>query len=164
MKDLIESPAWLALKEHYEEIKDVHMRDMFAEDPHRFETFSASLNDIFLDYSKNRITDKTMQLLFALARQSNIEEWRDNMVSGEAINSTEGRSVLHTALRNRSSKPIRVNGRNVMPKVKAVLSQMRNFSEQVRSGEWRGYNGARIKSIINIGIGGSDLGPHVICD
>ncbi len=164
MTDLIESPAWLALKEHYNEIKDVHMRDMFKDEPNRFETFTASLNDILLDYSKNRITAETMQLLFDLARQGNVEEWRDKMVSGEVINSTEGRSVLHTALRNRSNKPVRVNGRNIMPKVKAVLAQVRDFSEQVRSGEWRGYNGERIKNIINIGIGGSDLGPHVICE
>lgn len=164
MTELIASPAWLKLKEHYAEIKDVHMRDMFKEDPHRFETFSATLNDILLDYSKNRVTGKTMELLFDLARQGNVEEWRDNMLSGEAINLTEGRSVLHTALRNRSSKAVRVNGRNVMPGVKAVLAHMRDFSDQVRSGEWRGYSGARIKNIINIGIGGSDLGPHVICE
>jgi glucose-6-phosphate isomerase len=164
MKELNQSPAWLALKEHYEEVKDLHMRDMFAEDPQRFEKFSTNLNDIMLDYSKNRITDRTMTLLMDLARQASVEEWRDNMFSGEAINSTEGRSVLHTALRNRSSKPIRVKERDVMPKVRAVLSQMRDFTEQVRSGEWRGYNGSRIKNIINIGIGGSDLGPHVVCE
>ncbi|MCU7799110.1 MAG: glucose-6-phosphate isomerase [gamma proteobacterium symbiont of Lucinoma myriamae] len=164
MNDLIESTAWLKLKEHYETIKDVHMRDLFAEEPQRFEAFSASLNDILLDYSKNRVTDETMELLFALARQANVEEWRDNMLAGMAINSTENRSVLHMALRNRSNKPIRVDGRNVMPKVKAVLAHMRDFSEQVRSGEWHGYNGDRIKSIVNIGIGGSDLGPHVVCE
>ena len=164
MNDLIESPAWLKLKEHYEAIKDVHMRDMFADEPHRFEEFSASLNDILLDYSKNRVTVETMELLFSLARQGKVEEWRDNMLAGEVINSTENRSVLHMALRNRSNKPIRVNGRDVMPRVKAVLAHMRDFSEQVRAGEWRGYNGARIKSIVNIGIGGSDLGPHVVCE
>lgn len=164
MKELTESPAWVALKEHYEAIKDVHMRDMFADDPLRFDNFSTAMNDIILDYSKNRINIETMRLLLDLARQSNVEEWRDNMFSGEPINSTEGRSVLHTALRNRSNKPVRVNGRNVMPRIKAVLAHMRDFSEQVRSGEWRGYNGARIKSIINIGIGGSDLGPHVVCE
>ncbi len=164
MIELNESPAWLKLQEHYEDIKELHMRDMFAEDPLRFERFSARLDDILLDYSKNRITTETMELLFKLARQANVEEWRDNMFSGEAINLTESRSVLHTALRNRSNKPVRVKGRNVMPKVKAVLAHMRDFSEQVRSGEWRGYNGGRIKSIINIGIGGSDLGPHVICE
>ncbi|MCP3851745.1 MAG: glucose-6-phosphate isomerase [Gammaproteobacteria bacterium] len=164
MTELNESPAWLELKKHYETVKDIHMRCLFEEDPNRFEKFSASLNDILLDYSKNRVTDETMDLLFNLARQGNVEEWRDNMFAGEEINLTEGRSVLHTALRNRSNKPVRVNGRNVMPKVKAVLAHMRDFSEQVRTGEWRGYNGARIKNIINIGIGGSDLGPRVICE
>ncbi len=164
MTDLIESPAWVALKEHYKEIKDLHMRDMFAEDPHRFEKYSAYLNDILLDYSKNRINEKSMQLLMDLAKQAKIEQWRDKMFSGEAINITENRSVLHIALRNRSNKPIRVNGKNVMTPINAVLSQMRSFSDQVRSGEWHGYNGSRIKSIVNIGIGGSDLGPHVICE
>jgi len=141
MKELIDSPAWLELKAHYEEVKDVHMRDMFAEDLCVLITFSTHLNDILLDYSKNRVTEKTMELLFKLARQTNVEEWRDNMFSGENINLTESRSVLHTALRNRSNKPVRVNGRNVMPQIKAVLAHMRDFSEQVRSGEWRGYNG-----------------------
>lgn len=164
MTDLIESPAWVALQEHYEEIKDLHMRDMFAKDPHRFENFSTHLNDILLDYSKNRINEKTIKLLIDLAKQANIEGWRHKMFSGEAINITEDRSVLHIALRNRSNKPIRVNGKNVMPRINAVLSQMRNFTDLVRSGEWHGYNGSRIKSIINIGIGGSDLGPHVICE
>jgi len=164
MKDIIESEEWLALQAHYEEIKDIHMRDMFAEDEERFDKFSSHLGDILLDYSKNRITDKTMSLLLNLARYVKVEEWRDNMMSGVAINSTENRSVLHTALRNRSNKPIRVNGRNVMPIVNEVLDHMRDFTEQVRSGEWRGYNGERIKSIINIGIGGSDLGPHVVCE
>ena len=164
MKNLIESPAWTALKTHFETIKDLHMRDLFADDPQRFDRFSTQVNDILLDYSKNRITEETMSLLFDLAKQMNVEEWRDNMFAGVAINSTEDRSVLHMALRNRSNKPVRVNGRNIMPKVKSVLAQMRDFSEQVRSGEWRGYNGGRIKSIVNIGIGGSDLGPHVVCE
>ncbi len=132
----MDNPAWQALKEHYEAIKDVHMRDMFAEDSLRFENFSTSVNDIVLDYSKNRINEESMRLLMDLAHQAKVEEWRDLMFSGESINSTEHRSVLHTALRNRSSKPIRVNGRNVMPGIKAVLAHMRDFSEQVRSGEW----------------------------
>ena len=164
MKNLIESPAWLALQEHYEEIKDVQMRDMFAEDPDRFDNFSINFKDILLDYSKNRINSTSMSLLFDLLRQSEIEQWRDKMISGEAINTTEGRSVLHTALRNRSSQAVNVDDQDVMPKVKAVLKQMRTFSDLVRSGKWRGYNGHRIKSIVNIGIGGSDLGPHVVCD
>ncbi|MCU7837038.1 MAG: glucose-6-phosphate isomerase [gamma proteobacterium symbiont of Taylorina sp.] len=164
MKNLTESSAWLALKEHFNEVKDVHMKDLFAEDSERFENFSVSLNDILFDYSKNRINENTMALLFDLARQSHIEQWRDKMFSGEAINITEKRSVLHTALRNRSSQSVNVDNQDVMPKVKSVLKQMRAFSDQVRSGQWRGYNGHRIKSVVNIGIGGSDLGPHVICD
>lgn len=164
MKDLIESPAWLALQEHFEEIKDVHMRDMFAEDPQRFDNFSINFNDILLDYSKNRINAASMSLLFDLARQAGIEQWRDKMISGSAINTTEDRSVLHTALRNRSNQAVNVDAQDVMPKVKAVLKQMRTFSDMVRSGKWRGYDGHRIKSIVNIGIGGSDLGPHVVCD
>ncbi|MBF0265528.1 MAG: glucose-6-phosphate isomerase [Gammaproteobacteria bacterium] len=164
MKEVTESAEWLELQKHYEEIKDQHMRDMFAQDDNRFDKFSAELGDILLDYSKNRITEETMSLLIKLARYVKIEEWRDNMMSGVAINTTENRSVLHTALRNRSNKPIRVNGRNVMPMVNEVLDHMRDFSEQVRSGQWRGYNGERIKNIINIGIGGSDLGPHVVCE
>lgn len=164
MSDLTKSAAWTALEAHYEEIKDVHMRDMFAEDNHRFDKYSARLNDILLDYSKNRITDKSFKLLMDLARSANVEQWRDKMLAGEAINLTENRAVLHTALRNRSNSPVMVDGENVMPKVNAVLAQMRGFTERVRSGEWRGYNGERIKSIVNIGIGGSDLGPHVVCD
>ncbi|MCW9014464.1 MAG: glucose-6-phosphate isomerase [Gammaproteobacteria bacterium] len=164
MSDLINSPAWNALKAHYEEIKDTHMRDMFNDDPERFEKFSTNFNDILLDYSKNRITDKTLGLLMDLARQSDIEGWRGKMFGGEPINCTEGRSVLHVALRNRSNQPVMVDGENVMQDVNAVLAQIRGFSERVRSGEWRGYNGERIKTIINIGIGGSDLGPKVVCE
>jgi glucose-6-phosphate isomerase len=164
MSELTESPAWLALKAHYEEIKDVHMRDMFSDDENRFEKYSTHLNDILLDYSKNRIVDKSFKLLMDLARQANIEQWRDQMFSGEAINITENRSVLHTALRNRSNTPVMVDGKDVMPEVNAVLEKMRAFTDKVRSGKWRGYNGERIKSIVNIGIGGSDLGPHVVCE
>jgi len=164
MTDLVRSPAWQALQQHYEEIRDVHMRDMFKQDPARFEKFSTRLNDLLLDYSKNRITCKTFELLMDLARQANIESWRDRMFAGEHINCTENRSVLHIALRNRSGQPILVDGENVMPRVNAVLAKMRGFTERVRTGEFRGYNGERIKSIVNIGIGGSDLGPHVVCE
>ena len=164
MVDVSQSPAWKALEAHYEDVKDIHMRDMFRQDPSRFEKFSTRLNDILLDYSKNRITCKTFDLLMNLARQANIEGWRDRMFAGERINSTEERSVLHVALRNRASTPVMVDGEDVMPKVNAVLDKMRDFSERVRSGEYRGYNGERIKSIVNIGIGGSDLGPHVVCE
>ncbi len=164
MTELTQSAAWKALQAHYEDIKDVHMRDMFEQDPQRFDTFSAHLNDILLDFSKNRINSTTFKLLMDLARQSNVEDWRQKMFSGEAINCTESRAVLHTALRNRTNSPVMVNGENVMPEINAVLAQMRGFSERVRSGEWRGYNGERIKSIVNIGIGGSDLGPKVVCE
>jgi len=140
------------------------MRDLFAEDPQRFEKFSARLGDILLDYSKNRITEDTMKLLMELARQTGVEEWRDKMMAGDIVNCTELRPVLHTALRNRSNKPVLVDGNNIMPKVNAVLKQMRSFSERVRSGEWRGYNGKRIEHVVNIGIGGSDLGPQVVCE
>ena len=164
MKNLTQSPAWLALQAHYDDIKDIHMKDLFAEDKQRFDKFSIHANEIMLDYSKNRINQQTMLLLFDLARQSNLSKWRDELFSGVAINATEGRSVLHSALRNRSNQPVMVDGQDVMPKVRVVLDQMRQFSELVRSGKWRGYNGHRIKSIVNIGIGGSDLGPHVVCD
>ncbi|MFW2373443.1 MAG: glucose-6-phosphate isomerase [Gammaproteobacteria bacterium] len=164
MTELTQSKAWKALEQHYEDVKDIHMRDLFEQDPQRFDRFSSHLNDILLDYSKNRITDKTMDLLMALARHVDVEAWRDRMLTGEKVNITEGRSVLHTALRNRSNTPVVVDGQNVMPEVNEVLAQVRGFSERVRNGEWRGYNGERIKSVINIGIGGSDLGPKVVCE
>jgi glucose-6-phosphate isomerase len=164
MTNLIQSAAWQALQTHYLDIRDVHMRDMFREDAQRFDKFSCRMNDLLLDYSKNRITDKTMALLMDLARQRGIEAWRDKMLAGEVINCTEHRSVLHTALRNRSEKPVFVDGQNVMLKVNAVLAQMRGFTDKVRSGEWRGYNGDTIKNIVNIGIGGSDLGPQLVCE
>ncbi|TNF36893.1 MAG: glucose-6-phosphate isomerase, partial [Gammaproteobacteria bacterium] len=164
MTDLTKSEVWKALKEHYAEIKDEHMRNMFAQDPARFDRFSCWMNDILLDYSKNRITEKTLSLLTRLARERNVETWRDRMFAGERINYTENRAVLHTALRNRANTPVMVDGENIMPKINAVLAKMRGFSDKVRSGEWRGYNGETIKSIVNIGIGGSDLGPHVVCE
>ena len=163
-KSINETPAWLQLEAHYQQIRLVHMRKLFAEDPERFARFHVQFNDILLDYSKNRITDKTFELLINLARQANVERWRDKMFAGEHINVTEDRPALHTALRNRSGKPVMVDGRDVMPDVLRVLDKMRDFSTQVRSGQWRGYNGERIKSIVNIGIGGSDLGPQVVCE
>ncbi len=153
------SPAWQALNEHFQEIFPLQMRDMFAEDPKRFDKFSLKFNDFLLDYSKQRISEKTMTLLTNLARQSDIEAWREKMFSGEKINFTENRAVLHTALRNRSNKPVLVDGKDVMPEVNRVLAQMRTFSDSVRSGKCLGYSGKRITDIVNIGIGGSDLGP-----
>lgn len=140
------------------------MRDIFQADATRFEKFSLKLNDLLFDYSKHRITEETLSLLFQIAREANIEEWRDRMFSGEKINITENRAVLHTALRNRSNTPIYVDGIDVMPEVNAVLAQMRSFTEKVRQGEWTGYTGKRITDIVNIGIGGSDLGPVMVCD
>jgi glucose-6-phosphate isomerase len=159
MSALTESPAWQALLRHHTSMRDVHMRELFAQDPKRFERFSLRLGDLLLDYSKNRVTDETMKLLFALAEQAQVASWRDRMFAGEKINVTEGRSVLHVALRNRKNKPILVDGKDVMPEVNEVLAKMRAFTESVRSGAWKGHTGKRITDIVNIGIGGSDLGP-----
>ena len=139
------------------------MRDMFVADPARFDKFSLKFNDILLDFSKNRITETTLKLLLQLARECGVEEWRDKMFSGEKINFTENRAVLHTALRNRSNKPVLVDGEDVMPGVNRVLGQMRNFTERVRNGVWKGYTGKPITDVVNIGIGGSDLGPFMVC-
>jgi len=164
MSALTQSKAWKALEAHQRIIAQKHMRDMFAEDPRRFETFSITFHDILLDYSKNRITGETMSLLFSLARQADVEGWRDKMFRGEKINFTEDRAVLHIALRNRSNRPITVDGEDVMPKMGAVLAHMRSFSNAVRSGEWRGYSGKPITDVVNIGIGGSDLGPVMVTE
>ena len=163
MTTLTELPAWKALKAHYKkEMADGHMRDLFANDPDRFQRFSLRFNDILFDYSKNRITEKTMPLLFDLARQAKLSEAIEAMFTGQKINNTEGRAVLHVALRNRSNRPIYVDGQDVMPEVNRVLGKMRRFSETVRSGEWRGYTGQPIMDVVNIGIGGSDLGPKMV--
>ncbi len=154
--------AWQALQAHYEAIKDVHMRDLFAADPHRFDRFSLRFDDILFDYSKNRITEETMALLFDLARQAGLKAAIEAMFTGQKINVTEKRAVLHVALRNRSNRPIIVDGEDVMPEVNRVLGKMRVFSEKVRSGEWRGFTGKRITDVVNIGIGGSDLGPKMV--
>ena len=164
MSKLTESAEWQALNAHLQDIWHVHMRDLFRDNPQRFEEFSVRLGDLLLDYSKNRITETTMQQLMDLARFSHVEEQRDRMYAGKKINCTEYRPALHIALRNRANTPILVDGEDVMPKVNAVLARMRTFSEQVRTGQWRGYNGQRITDIVNIGIGGSDLGPHVVCE
>ena len=158
-------PAWQALEEHQREMAEVHMRDLFARDPQRFERFSLRLGDILLDYSKNRITAETMALLLDLARQTNVAGKIEAMFTGEKYNNTEKRAVLHVALRNRSSRPIfAAGGVDVMPEVNRVLAHMRAFSEEVRSGAWRGYTGKAITDVVNIGIGGSDLGPKMVCE
>ncbi len=159
MSVLTESPAWRALAAHRETMLSVHVRDLFEANPRRFERFSLELGDILVDYSKNRVTEATMELLFDLARQARVFEWRDRMFAGEKINRTEDRAVLHVALRNRSNRPILVDGKDVMPEVNAVLAKMREFTTAVRSGAWKGHTGKRITDIVNIGIGGSDLGP-----
>jgi glucose-6-phosphate isomerase len=161
---LTDSPAWQALAEHKKTMDSVHMRDLFAKDPKRFEAFSVESGDVFLDYSKHRITAETLKLLFALARQQKVEEWRGKMFAGEKINGTEDRAVLHVALRNRSNTPIVVDGKDVMPEVNAVLAKMRGFTDRLRSGAWKGHTGKRITDIVNIGIGGSDLGPVMVTE
>jgi glucose-6-phosphate isomerase len=159
MSVLTESPAWRALAAHRDAMLAVHVRDLFAADAGRFERFSLELGDVLVDYSKNRVTEETMKLLFELARQARVFDWRDRMFAGDKINRTEDRAVLHVALRNRSNRPILVDGKDVMPEVNAVLAKMREFTTAVRSGAWKGHTGKRITDIVNIGIGGSDLGP-----
>lgn len=156
--------TWQALNEHYQEIAGLHMQQLFAEDPHRFERFSLRLGEILFDFSKNRITGKTIELLCKLAQQTELQQHIETMFSGQKINLTEERAVLHTALRNRSNQPIFVDGQDVMPEVNRVLDRMRNFSRSVRSGEWQGYTDKAITDIVNIGIGGSDLGPKMVCE
>src|SRR5579871_4421724 len=162
MSTLTTSPARQALEQHYQETKDVQMRDLFAQDPQRFEHFSLKFNDILFDYSKNRVTTKTMSLLLDLARQAKLDQRIEAMFTGQKINTTEDRAVLHIALRNRSNRPILVDGVDVMPEVNRVLGKMRTFSEAVRSGAWKGYTGKPITDVVNIGIGGSDLGPKMV--
>ncbi|MEJ2438708.1 MAG: glucose-6-phosphate isomerase [Gammaproteobacteria bacterium] len=147
MSKLTSSPAWQALQAHYRQVCDLQMRQLFEQDSNRFERFSLKLDDLLFDFSKNRITPETLDLLLEL------------MFNGDIINNTEHRAVLHVALRNRSNRPIQVQDKDVMPEVNAMLEKMRDFSERVRNGEWRGYSNKRITDIVNIGVGGSDLGP-----
>lgn len=156
-------PVWQSLIQHQQEVFPLHMRDLFAENPNRFNQFSLKMDDLLLDYSKHRITAQTLPLLLQLAREMQVEDWRNRMFSGEKINFTENRAVLHTALRNRSNTPVLVDGKDVMPEVNRVLAQMRDFTQRVRNGSWLGYTGQRITDVINIGIGGSDLGPTMAC-
>ncbi|MCP5367004.1 MAG: glucose-6-phosphate isomerase [Hyphomicrobiales bacterium] len=157
-------PAWKALAAHADATADRHMRHLFAADPGRFDRFSVELDGLLLDYSKNRIEAETMGLLMDLARARDVEGWRARMFAGERINTTENRAVLHVALRNRANDPIRVDGEDVMPGVNAVLAKMRRFSDSVRDGTWRGATGKAITDVVNIGIGGSDLGPVMVCE
>ncbi len=163
MSTLTESTIWADLDEYRHVMEAAEMRDQFADDPQRFDRFSLRFDDILFDYSKNRIDVETMRLLVELARQSGLQAKIDAMFVGEKINNTEQRAVLHVALRNRSNRPIIVDGEDVMPAVNTVLAQMRRFSDAVRDGEWRGYTGKAITDVVNIGIGGSDLGPKMVC-
>lgn len=156
-------PAWKKLKAHAETAAAWQMRDLFAADSNRFARFSLSAASLFLDYAKNRLNSETLALLMELARQSRVEEKRDAMFAGRIFNNTEHRAVLHTALRAPKSATILFEGKNIVPEIHAVLDQMAAFTEQIHSGKWTGYTGKRITDIVNIGIGGSDLGPRMVC-
>ena len=158
------TPSWKALQQHYSATKEVKIKDLFAADPERFNKFSLSTEDILFDYSKNNVTDETLKLLLQLAEDCKLKDAIEAMFAGEKINKTEDRAVLHTALRNFSGKPVMVDGKDVMPDVFKVLKQMEEFCTKVHSGEWKGYTGKKIKYIVNIGIGGSDLGPVMVTE
>src|SRR5512139_546367 len=154
--------AWRRLAAHRDHVRTLQLRDLFRDDPHRFDALTFRLDDLLVDLSKHLVTRDTLPLLAGLARARGVEALRDRMFAGERINSTEDRAVLHVALRNRSDRPVLVDGRDVMPDVRRVLKQMRGFTNQVRSGKWTGYKGDAITDIVNIGIGGSDLGPVMV--
>ncbi len=156
---LRERPAWLALQKHFAEIRGIHLRELFARDPGRAERLSAQAAGLHLDYSKNRITDQTIALLIDLARECGLRERTEAMFAGERINTSENRSVLHVALRMPKGESLIVDGVDVVAEVNAVLDRMSVFADRIRSGEWRGHTGKTIRNVVNIGIGGSDLGP-----
>jgi glucose-6-phosphate isomerase len=162
--DPTSTEAWKLLAEHYRQVKDLHMKDLFAGDPDRFSRYSIGFNDILVDYSKNRITGDTLPLLVRLAEEAGLGEAIEKMFSGDRINETEDRPVLHIALRNRGNSPVYVDGKDVMPQVNEVLKKMKAFSMNVISGKWKGYTGKKITDIVNIGIGGSDLGPVMVTE
>ena len=164
MSNLTQSPAWRALAEHRECLARTSIAALFATDNERFQRFSLEAAGVYVDYSKNLITAGTLDLLSALARQAGVEERRRAMFAGERINTTEDRPVLHVALRERTGTPILVDGKDVVPEVSAVLAKMRRFTDAVREGTWRGYTGRAITAVVNIGIGGSDLGPRMVCE
>lgn len=163
MKHMQELPVWRELWKHFDTTKNLHMRDLFKDDPHRAERYWLEVGGLILDYSKNRITDETLSLLMQLAREAGVPERIKQMFRGEKINTTENRAVLHVALRNRTNAPILVDGEDVMPQVNRVLHRMGEFAHEVRSGEWLGYTNQVITDVVNIGIGGSDLGPLMMC-
>jgi glucose-6-phosphate isomerase len=164
MAPITETPEWRALDAHFEELRDAHLRDLFAADPDRGERLALEVEGVYLDYSKNRVTDETLRLLVALAGRAGLRERIDAMFRGDKINVTEDRAVLHTALRAPEGAVVEVDGENVVPEVHAVLRKMADFSERVRSGAWTGHTGLRVRNVVNIGIGGSDLGPHMAYD
>jgi glucose-6-phosphate isomerase len=164
MTEINQTPEWAALEAHWTEVESLPMRDLFHENPERSGQMSIRQCGILLDYSKNRVTPKTMNLLLGLANTADVDGWRRRMFSGDRINITENRAVLHVALRNRSNRPIWFDGEDVMPAVNAVLQKMEHFAERVRSGAWKGYTGKRITDVVNIGIGGSNLGPLMVCE
>ena len=157
--DLTQRPAWRALEAHYQHMRNAHLRDLFAEDPGRGERLAFQWEDLYVDFAKHRITDETLHLLVDLAAEAGLRERIDAMFRGDKINVTENRAVLHVALRAPRDAVIMVDGVDVVPEVHAVLDQMAAFAERVRSGAWRGYTGKPIRNVVNIGIGGSDLGP-----
>ena len=158
------TPAWRALETHWQEMRQVHLRDLFDRHPQRAAQMTLGAAGLHVDYSKNILTQVTLERLFDLAEAVDLKGWVRRMFSGDHINNTEGRSVLHIALRNRGNRPVFVDGEDVMPQVNAVLAQVEAFTRQVRSGEWRGYTGERITDTVNIGIGGSNLGPLMVCE
>ena len=159
LRPLAKLDIWKALQSHYKQIKAVHLRELFAQDPGRGERLTAEAAGLFLDYSKNRVTDETLLLLTKLAEEAGLKQRIDAMFSGEKINVTEKRAVLHVALRAPKGASILVDGQNVVPGVHDVLEKMAAFANRVRSGQWIGHTGKRIKNVVNVGIGGSDLGP-----
>src|SRR3954447_10301184 len=160
--DIATTPAWRALQKHHDEIGEKHLREFFAEDPDRGTELALTVGDLYIDYSKHRLTRETLQLLIDLARTARLEQHRDAMFSGVHINTTENRAVLHTALRLTRGAELIVDGQNVVEDVAAVLGRMGHFSDRVGSGEWTGATGERITAVVNIGIGGSDLGPVMV--
>ncbi len=157
-------PSWKKLVTHAQDMKEQHMSELFTQNSQRFEQFSIKLAPFLLDYSKNLISNDTMSMLFDLAKECDVEQWREKMFSGQRINSTEDRAVLHTALRSRSSKPVMLDGKNVKEDVQRSLNHMKDFSEKVRQGHWKGYSGKRITDVVNIGVGGSNLGPQMVTE
>ena len=164
MRVPVDLPAWKSLQTHAAATRETQMRDLFAKDAKRGETFSLRWKDILIDYSKNRITAETLSLLHQLLKEAKVGELRDRMFRGEKINFTENRSVLHIALRRPADQPLKVDGKDVMPEVENVRQQMKVFSEKVRSGQWKGYTGQPVSDIVNLGIGGSDLGPVMVTE